>query len=321
MAKRPEWDKILRSHFTTPVIWSLVMLCGVFLNSCSQQILPFSRRPGGPPALQSMPSSTSPARPARTSTTAPAEVLTPAPTSSPAARLTRPSLEVSPTAAFKLCQPLAELASEDLRAAVSNPFNPPAPGSDDPHQGVDLAIQQNGIALDGGRVQAVLPGVVAAVIRDRFPYGNAILIETPFQDLSPDLQLLFEPPVDPTPSVRTSLTCPLVEGKPFPEGDRRSLYLLYAHLQVIEAPEVGDTIGCGAGLGTVGQSGNALNPHLHLEVRAGPAGARFESLANYVTYASSLEMSNYCLWRVSGVFRLVNPLQVLEYHSELGDKQ
>ncbi len=72
-----------------------------------------------------------------------------------------------------------------------------------------------------------------------------------------------------------------------------------------------ENISCGQTLGAVGSSGNALNPHLHLEVRIGPSGARFSSLAHYLPSASEEEMGNYCLWRVSGYFQVIDPLTVL----------
>jgi murein DD-endopeptidase MepM/ murein hydrolase activator NlpD len=99
------------------------------------------------------------------------------------------------------------------------------------------------------------------------------------------------------------LTCPTPSAPLHLEVEARSLYLLYAHL--LEPPEVmsGEALACGASLGAVGMSGNALNPHLHLEVRVGPSGIRFESLAHYTASASPQEMGDYCLWRVSGAFQ------------------
>jgi hypothetical protein len=90
---------------------------------------------------------------------------------------------------------------------------------------------------------------VAAILRDRFPYGNAVLIETTPQGLPKELRPLVEAQENPIAPVRSSLTCPDGGEKPFPEGNRRSLYLLYAHMQMTEALEVGDLVGCGAGLG------------------------------------------------------------------------
>jgi hypothetical protein len=77
------------------------------------------------------------------------------------------------------------------------------------------------------------------------------------------------------------------------------------------AYQLSDLVECGARIGQIGQSGNALNAHLHLEARVGPAGARFEGLAHYESRASPTEMSNYCAWRVSGIFQLVDPMLIL----------
>jgi len=71
---------------------------------------------------------------------------------------------------------------------------------------------------------------------------------------------------------------------------------------------LGDAVACGQPLGTIGQSGNALNPHLHIEVRVGPAGARPGSLAHYTDSATLDEMAAYCAWRVSGLFAMTNPM-------------
>ena len=64
---------------------------------------------------------------------------------------------------------------------------------------------------------------------------------------------------------------------------------------------------CGELIGATGDTGNALNPHLHVEMRVGPAGANFESMAHYESRASDVEMASYCQWRVSGEFVLVDP--------------
>ena len=218
----------------------------------------------------------------------------------------------SSTPAPLLCSPLQGYRLDQMPSLVVNPFNPPPPGSDDPHQGIDLADRQPGsqIALSGRLVQAALGGKVAAVIRDRFPYGNALLVESPLDELPKDWMaaLSLDEPF-PAPQPNLVLTCPDVVHNNWQTG--QSLYLLYAHLQ--QAPEfkLDDPLVCGQGLGNVGDSGNALNPHLHLEVRLGPAGARFSSLAHYDNRATLEEMDNYCTWRVRGIFRLVDPLQLL----------
>jgi len=199
-----------------------------------------------------------------------------------------------------------------MPSLVSNPFHPPPPGSDDPHQGVDLADRQTGsqMAVAGRPVQAVLGGKIAAVIKDRFPYGNALLLETPLDGLSKDwiAALGLTEPTS-TPRSNLTLTCPEVVQRKWQEG--RSLYLLYAHMQQAPEFQLDESVDCGQRIGNVGESGNALNPHLHLEVRLGPAGARFSSLAHYDNSATLEEMDNYCTWRVRGNFRLVDPMRLL----------
>jgi murein DD-endopeptidase MepM/ murein hydrolase activator NlpD len=206
---------------------------------------------------------------------------------------------------------LAGFSLTEVSGLVSNQYYPPKPGLDGPHQGVDFAVQQNGIAVIGNPVQVVLGGEVAAVILDRFPYGNTVVIETPLDDM-PFEWLAVLPTPAPTLEPHPALTCPQTEWKPsVKEGEGRSLYLLYAHLDTMEMLRVDDALACGEMIGTIGQSGNALNPHLHLEARFGPAGARFESMAHYDSSASPEEMGAYCIWRVSGIFQLLNPLAVL----------
>ncbi|RPI22437.1 MAG: hypothetical protein EHM70_23795 [Chloroflexota bacterium] len=82
---------------------------------------------------------------------------------------------------------------------------------------------------------------------------------------------------------------------------------------MLETPalETGDEVACGQPLGAVGGSGNALNPHLHLETRLGPGGALIGSLAHYDSSASLLEMNRYCTWRVSGLFQILDPRRLL----------
>jgi murein DD-endopeptidase MepM/ murein hydrolase activator NlpD len=239
--------------------------------------------------------------------------LSPTPSNTPS-----PTFTVTATATqlveetLEVCSPLQDIALEALPGLVNNPFQPPAVGSDDPHQGVDLADRDaSGLAVAGRTVQTVLSGEVAAVIKDRFPYGNAIMVETPLETLPAKwLQALELPPVTQPPEMHTKLTCP-----PLPEFNpstkERSLYLLYAHMQDTTNRLSGEQVDCGQKLGSVGNSGNSINPHLHLETRLGPSAARFESLAHYDASASEVEMSNYCSWRVSGVFVLVDPMNVL----------
>ncbi len=248
--------------------------------------------------------------------------VTPANSATPATTPTRlpemPATSLPPTATptleRRLCSPLPGYSREQLVAMISNPYHPPPPGKDDPHEGIDLAVQQNGMALAGHPIQAMLDGVAAAVINDRFPYGNALMVETPLEKIPQEwLAQLQIPPLAPTLGPNPVLTCPKVTPEPVLDFSRRSLYLVYAHMQEKVALKMGDPVECGVQIGKIGQSGNALNPHLHLEARVGPSGVRFESLAHYDASATPLEMSNYCTWRVSGAFQLVNPTKLLNF--------
>jgi murein DD-endopeptidase MepM/ murein hydrolase activator NlpD len=201
---------------------------------------------------------------------------------------------------------------EELEDRIVNPYQPPQVGSDLPHHGVDLADPGKGeIALPGQPVQAALPGEVALVLHDRFPYGNAVLVETSLDDVPVGwLSALQLPKPVPTLSFIPVLTCPQPQTLPDWAADERSIYLLYAHLRDAPALQVGDSVACGQELGAIGDSGNALNPHLHLEARLGPAGVRFASLAHYDGSATPEEMYNYCTWRVSGWFQHFDPLSI-----------
>lgn len=219
---------------------------------------------------------------------------------------------------FAACSPLQGFNQADLLARISNPFDPPAPGSDNPHQGVDLGdfdpADPNRVALTGRTVQAALPGTVALIQTERFPYGTALIVETPLESLPAELQAQFAAlEAWPPRPANDPLTCPTVTPAYSLDDPRQSLYVLYAHLGSLAELKVGDEVGCGQALGTVGQSGNALAPHLHFELRVGPAGARLGSLAHYDVSASLQEMAAYCDWRVSGKFIWVDPLSLLNF--------
>jgi len=140
------------------------------------------------------------------------------------------------------------------------------------------------------------------VTADRFPYGNAVLIESPlFYSASYTLSPFL--PITPSPS---PLTCPGTTTFSWSEGNQ-SVYILYAHMRSTDGLQIGDEVGCGQPLGEIGDTGNALNPHIHLEMRIGPADAAFESMAHYTGSASPAEMDAYCAWRVSGAFQVQDP--------------
>ncbi len=160
-------------------------------------------------------------------------------------------------------------------------------------------------------VQSILDGKVAAATGDRPPYGYTVIIETPLASLPSawmDIVDSLPPPDEYRPDRR--LACPTPLASP-PESGELSLYILYAHLAESPSVEVGDQIGCGEQFGLVGNSGFSGNTHLHLEFRLGPAGVQFLHLAHYINNATAEEMQNYCLWRVSPQFRLIDPLVFL----------
>ena len=246
-------------------------------------------------------------------------VATPAPTQWVIAPTATPTLVPQPTQPsptprrtpyFSTCSPLQGYRLDQIPELISNPYNPPPPGSDDPHAGIDFSDRQPGtqIALAGRAVQAVLPGRVAAVVENRFPFGNALLVETPLSELPEDwISGLNLPPPFTGLAPHTRLTCPQI-GLPDWSSDRRSLYLLYAHMLGKPSLSLEELVDCGQELGSVGSSGNALNPHLHLEARVGPSEARFQSLSHYDNRATLAEMDAYCTWTVRGEFQLINPL-------------
>ena len=234
----------------------------------------------------------------------------PTPTASPS-----PTLE--PTHAPEVCSPLEDIALSELSSPdlLKNPFQRPRLGWDEGHHGVDFAYWSWGSrkTMAGLPVHAVLAGRVAGVLPERMPYGHAVIIETALNDLPPAwlavLPGMGKDPI-PTPAPAASLYCP-----PWEAGTARmeqaALYLLYAHLYQPSPLTLGQTVTCGETLGGVGTTGNSVNNHLHLETRLGPAGASFSIMGHYQNNASDAEMSAYCAWRVSGVFQLLDPMNLL----------
>lgn len=194
-----------------------------------------------------------------------------------------------PTSTFRLCSPLEWHSLESLPAVIGDPYNPPPPGREERHHGVDFAYYTWGDrqSMLGEPVQSILPGVVASALHDRFPYGNTVIIETPATALTPMIEELIG----------------LQDGE--------SLYVLYAHMHEHPLVVLGEPVDACQHLGEVGKTGNTDIPHLHLETRIGPAGSVFESMLFYSTRATQEEMDTYVLWRTSGVFRHFDPMILL----------
>ena len=234
-------------------------------------------------------------------------------------------LTATPT--WQVCSPLEDIAIPALLELITNPYSPPSLGLDDPHQGVDFSMLDpfTEIALEGHPVNAVLSGKVTATLQNRFPYGNAIIIETKINSIPPNTHpdLKLPTPVS-SPEQPVNLTCPSLDLNDlayFPSSEdmplsefgtkSRSIYILYAHLLVPDEIQPGNLVRCGQSLARIGTSGNAINPHLHLEIRVGPSDITLGSMAHYDNSATLSEMANYCLWRVSGLFQLIDPMTVL----------
>ncbi len=224
------------------------------------------------------------------------------------------TLEVTDTPNFPMISsPIEGKSISDLVDMISNPFLPPVEGSDDPHQGVDFSDVDDltKIALTGKEVQSIIGGQVVSVMSNRFPYGNAILIVSLEENLPEYLISNILSSKEPFPwDLNTSLTCPEGWKSPPEKQEKLGLYTLYAHLLDTPGQKIGDFVKPGDKIGAIGMSGNALAPHLHVETRYGFITDLSGSMAHYDVSASLEEMSNYCRWRVSGWFRLIDPMQL-----------
>ncbi len=256
-------------------------------------------------AVEILPAETPPIAPtfSPTSTVPPSPILIPA----------------TPTLALqnKICSPLETETLVTLQEIITNPYKQPRVGIDDgppTHHGVDFAHYRRGdlLSLEGVAILSALDGEVVTVINDRFPYGYAIIVETPLNTISPDLLNRLDlpeklPPVDPDPKFNWTPS-----ELPFKLSDSEtSLYIVYAHLQSLPEVKVGEHVICGQRIGQVGNSGDSSNPHLHFETRIGPSGARFESMAYYISNSTAAERYNYIVWRVSNLFQVFDPMQLL----------
>ena len=240
----------------------------------------------------------------------PPPILTPVP---PTPSLAPPT--ITPTQNPKLCSPLQDIALEQLPQILQDPLQTPHPGQDDGHHGDDFAFYRfgNRNGMQGLPILSILEGTVAGVTSDRLPYGNMIIIETPLDKLPASWQAQLNLPT-PSPALQPDSrmqNCPLTPSNIYPSLPGRSLYLLYAHMRQSTPLKAGDRAQCGQTIGEVGSTGLSGNPHLHLEVRVGPAGIRFSPMAYYDPRANPEEFASYCTWRVSQLFQLTDPLQLL----------
>ncbi|NMB89861.1 MAG: M23 family metallopeptidase [Chloroflexi bacterium] len=258
-----------------------------------------------------MPAATTPTEsvPATAAPTAAAPTLQPSATPTPT-RIPSPTPNPLPV----IHSPLKDVPIDQLSGIISNPYDPPRPGMDDGHHGVDFGFYRyNGkVGMQGWPVLSALSGTVAGVLLDRPPYGNTIIIETPLSGFSGSWQAALNLPAPLDQVIPSeSLTCPDASGITYREDGSRSLYILYAHLDTPPLRAIGDTVESGEEIGAAGTTGYSVNVHLHFEVRVGPSGAQFPSMGHYETGTTEEERANYCTWRISGIFQLVDPMDIL----------
>lgn len=232
---------------------------------------------------------------------------------------TETPLPATPTPDYinEICSPLQDVSLEELPSILTQPFKTPSPAKDDGHHGADFAFFRfkDYVGIEGLPILAAIEGEVVTILNDRPPYGYAIIIETPLDNIDPALLSAMqlpaaEDPVEPAPNVN----CPPTGELTFTLSENdRSLYILYAHLRDIPTVQVGEHVQCGQTIGVVGNSGEGFstNPHLHFETRVGPSGARFESMAYYTVQSTEAERYNYCIWRVINLFQLFDPMILL----------
>jgi murein DD-endopeptidase MepM/ murein hydrolase activator NlpD len=253
----------------------------------------------------------------------PSPVTTPEPSNTVAPTLipSTPTASPSPTPILvnQVCSPLQDETLAELSEIITQPFKMPPLGFDNDHQGVDFSYyRHNGhIGIQGLPVFASLEGMVIAVLKEKMVYGNSIIIETPYDQIPAAWLIQLQlPAVAPTVVPNQRLTCPVYKNDPNQKLDinKRSLYLLYAHFDQPPVLKIGDRVQCGQQIGAVGNSGKSSNPHLHVEIRIGPSGAIFEGLAHYDARSTDMERNNYCVWRVSNLFQMIDPMRLFNLH-------
>ncbi len=253
---------------------------------------------------------------AATSTAIPATE-TPTPSSTPEPTATPTATEVPPsptptTEPFIICSPLEDETFNSLPLILTKGIELPAHfGQDFGHPGLDFAYFQRDdrASIQGIEIYAILSGTVALTLEDNYPYGYTVMIETPLKSLPEDMQAaLMEGYLAVPDDVEYQYNCPNVPT-PTLTGEY-SLYHLYAHMEAPPNFERGDTVTCGQLLGTVGTTGWSSNPHLHLETRLGPSGLDIPTMGHYEVTATEEQMSNYCLWRSSGYYQVVDPFVI-----------
>lgn len=277
-----------------------------FLSGCS-------KLPEQPTVTPSVPFATNTFTP-ETVTSPPQPTSTPLPMSTPT---------LDPASGFTVSSPLQDVQINELASIVSSPFSLIGPERDEGHHGTDFAYWSRGshATMSGLPIHSVLNGRVVAVISGINPYGNLIIIETPINNIPPDMLLHLSPPIQQTPYPYNPRMqyCPDLKDQSWTVTPG-SLYLLYGHMLEPSPLKIGDKVNSGNTIGMVGTTGMSVNPHLHLEMRWGQSGTEFASMNYYSTGATHEEMNAYCEWRISGKFTLLDPMKFFEAWQSFSSK-
>lgn len=227
------------------------------------------------------------------------------------AMLPSPTPSLFPIPTFNVSSPLEDITIIELSSIISTPFDLIGIGYEDGHHGTDFAYYSRGAhtTMKGLTIHSVLSGKVAAVISDQKPYGNLIIIETPLNRIPQEMLTPLKPSAQQTPypyNPRMQF-CESLKTQSW-VVQTGSIYLLYGHMLEPSPLTRGEIVASGQQIGKVGTTGMSRNEHLHLEMRWGPTGTEFASMNYYDTAATQEEMDNYCMWRISGKFTLLDPM-------------
>ena len=192
-----------------------------------------------------------------------------------------------------ICSPLAVQPLDKLNLIVTQPFIMPRvmdDGSyqDSGHHGLDVGFITRGkLKFTGSQVLAAISGKVVTIINNRPPYGDMVMLETPYDQIPEKL----------------------ITNHKIKVGD--SLYTVYAHLQNMQKLTIGQDIKCGHQIAETGLTGMTDGPHLHFETRWGPPDASFPVMSYYINNVTAEEVKYYTIWRMSGKYQLFNPFELL----------
>jgi murein DD-endopeptidase MepM/ murein hydrolase activator NlpD len=213
-----------------------------------------------------------------------------------------------------ISSPLQGFEIANLTELISQEFKIPPPGEDSGHHGVDFAFWSRGNKpILGNPILAVFPGKIAmSDSQEKPPYGFALLIETPLETLPQNIIHAIKIPTQPIgTTINNKLNCPDLSKDSW-NTTSKSLYTLYGHMVNAPGFKTGESIQAGQNIGFVGNSGYSTAPHLHLEMRIGPSGAAFSNMGHYDPNTTEEDRHNYCNWRVSGVFQMFDPMELLK---------